>query len=203
MTDLSKLAAKMTGTTPTSTPPSAGTTKAAPPPPPRAAKQVASPVGDAAKDEAPGDGEDSAVVDAESVDADETQREDTQQSPASVPATTTVKTVSHRSTARAAAQAMAPRVEAGDLVQVRVQPPELGTWINQLLDGACFAYDTRRGDIAGALFVLIRNHIGEFFQVMEEWGKGEPEEFVRRQVWTMLKRAEAERDTGVVDGDIQ
>jgi hypothetical protein len=105
-----------------------------------------------------------------------------------------------KAAAKAVVEAMGDRQTAGDLVQVRVQPPELGGWMNELLDSVAFAFNVRRGDVAGAVFGLVRGHFDEFVAVMEAWTGGPPTDRARLGVWRLLQQDEAERVPTVIDG---
>lgn len=92
----------------------------------------------------------------------------------------------------ATAQALATKAKAGDLVSVRVQPPELGMWCNALLEGAAFSLKAREGDVMAALLYTAQANMDAVFAVLEQWA-GTPTDLVKRMVWEQLKAAEEER----------
>lgn len=84
------------------------------------------------------------------------------------------------------AKAMPAQARAGDLLQVRVQPPGVGEWANNVINGASFAFNCSKGHIMGALLLIARSRPDEFATLLEEWA-GEPTEQIRQMVWQQLK----------------
>jgi hypothetical protein len=106
-------------------------------------------------------------------------------------------------TLHAAAQGAAElgvKAEMGDLFQVRVQPPKMGRWINEAIDTAAYALDIRRGDVAGAAFLILRNHFEEFAELLVAYG-GAPTDRVKSLVWNALLKEEENRRPRVVDSE--
>lgn len=101
-------------------------------------------------------------------------------------------------TAAAVAATMAPLQSAGDLVQVRVQPPSVGEWFNEFLQQAEFALGIRKGDVAGAILLIARMHSDELFDLLERFA-GAPTVKAKRIVWEALIAEEQERHPTVVD----
>lgn len=73
-----------------------------------------------------------------------------------------------------------------DLIQWRVQPTEVAEWATQVVDGAHFVFGCPRGQIAGAILRIARNHADELAELLQQWA-GVPEDQIKAMVWAQMK----------------
>lgn len=124
------------------------------------------------------------------------------------PATTTSRAMTRTTSAAAASAAMPTQNKAGDLVQVRVQPPHVGAWLNNLIDAGQFAFSTTQGTIAGAVLLIAQQHSDEIVRLLETWGGDAMEaDEMRGMLWEVWKAKERKRraqaGVQVIDADAE
>jgi hypothetical protein len=91
-----------------------------------------------------------------------------------------------------AAQSLPTKAESGALLTVRVQPPEVGAWANEIMDLVSFVFGGRQGDAAGAILLIAQRHSAEIVKLLEQWG-GYPTETIKKLAWEAWKSGEKER----------
>lgn len=181
-TSMGDLASKMGGTTPTRK------TEERPPPPSRPAV-VAPPVEPTVEPPAEPAAEE-AATDEEAAPQPTRVRTVARSVPTSAQ-------VSVRRPVRQQAMDLPPVAEKGDLVQARVQPPDIGELTNNLIDNLTFCFRTTRGAALGAVLLVALDNFDQLVELMETW-RGEPSDATRHMVWQVVQKQMRERIEGAV-----
>jgi hypothetical protein len=191
--DLAALAANLQGkTTPSRTAPPAKTAdKPAPPAKPAAPLAPADEKADA-------DGADNPVDETAPVEVEQSQGADVEvKKPRKAVARKPAASSSSASGAPNLGAGLAAMPSAGDLLQVRTQPPSTGEWMNRLMDTGQYALDCRRGDIMGAVLVIAMLNSDDVVALLEAW-RGIPTDPIKAMVWELWKNSEEKRKEEVV-----